>query len=386
MAKPIQSVRLPWYSPARIVWKLPWLGLVFALNTIVAILIIISADNIADDLGTGHNEFIIPVLGVIYGLGFVLGVLPTLVNIGALAMAIASAVLLFRSSTRAGGYVAFLYKSLSPTRRKLNIALWFSLVAFIVFQFMPFISAESVINTFFPSRYTHQALDLIGGIGNSFSNSVDMTVAVISITIPIVISLGFALALAYALFMFLFMATLRPNSALLLKRIFYIFALALATVVPLGIVPTPIGFRSSINPNASLEFSFYSSHPALINLLAPTFLLLIISLVWLYFQRSRLAELGARVKEQVRWIALGGAALQAVYLAIWLTVRAPNVSRTEDFFYVGSVLLAAFLIVAWFGLLLMVGARRKWDWALFGLVAATQIASLIVVYPGFLTA
>jgi len=32
----------------------------------------------------------------------------------------------------------------------------------------------------------------------------------------------------------------------------------------------------------------------------------------------------------------------------------------------------------------MGGARRKWDWALFGLVAATQIASLTVVYPGLL--
>jgi len=384
------------------VWQLPWLGLAHALNTIVTTSIFVLVVYIADNSGasadilrgnieTGY-DFILAALAavsVLYGVASVLIALPILIYLAALAMAITTAVLLFISSTRASGRVALLYKSLPPSRFKLNIALWFSLVAFIVSHFVPPIPGAS----FFGSqegglRYARQTDDLIVNFYN-FINSIDMVdtaVAVLSIAIPIAVSLGASLAFSYALFMFLFMTTLRPNSALLLKRIFYIFALALATVVPLGIVPTPIGFRSSINPNASLEFSFYSSHPALINLLAPTFLLLIISLVWLYFQRSRLAELGARVKEQVRWIALGGAALQAVYLAIWLTVRAPNVSRTEDFFYVGSVLLAALLIVAWFGWLLMVGARRHWDWALFGMVVATHSACLIVVFPVLLPA
>jgi len=73
--------------------------------------------------------------------------------------------------------------------------LWFSLFAVMIFQFAPFISEDSVISGFLPSRYIQQALDLVGGVSNGFSNSVDMTVGLIAITIPIVISLGSALAL-----------------------------------------------------------------------------------------------------------------------------------------------------------------------------------------------
>jgi len=316
--------------------------------------------------------------GVIYSLFFVLGVLQLVVYLAALAMLTESGVALFISSTRAGKRVAHLYKSLPRSRRKLNIALWFSLVAFMVFQFLPFISGFSLsgIQTGVPSRYTRQAEDVIWG----FSGGIDHMIAgIISIIMPIVISLGFALTLSYALLMFLFMATLRPVSSLLLKRIFYIAALALATVAPLGIAPTPIWYGLP-------DFSFASSQLDLFNLLGPFLFLLLFALVWLYSQRARLAALGARVKGRVRWIALGGVALQVFYLVVWSVFSAPNLSADAEFFYVGSVLLAAFVAVAWLGLLLMVGARRKWDWALFGLVGATQIASLIVVYPGFLTA
>jgi len=385
----------PWYRPSRIVWQLPWLGLAHALNTIVTTSIFVLVVYIADNSGasadilrgnieTGY-DFILAALAavsVLYGVASVLIALPILIYLAALAMAITTAVLLFISSTRASGRVALLYKSLPPSRFKLNIALWFSLVAFIVSHFVPPIPGAS----FFGSqegglRYARQTDDLIVNFYN-FINSIDMVdtaVAVLSIAIPIAVSLGASLAFSYALFMFLFMTTLRPNSALLLKRIFYIFALTLATVAPLGIVPAPIGFRDS-------NLSFATSQLDLFNLLAPVFLLLVISLAWLYFQRARLAAFGARVKGRVRWIALIGVAVQAFYLFAWSVFSAPNLGADAEFFYVGSVLLAAFVAVAWFGLLLMVGARRKWDWALFGLVAAAQIASLIVVYPGLLAA
>jgi len=377
MAEPA-TVQVPWYRPSRIVWQLPWLGLAFALATIFGIIV---ARSILASGPMSEGAFI--AFSGVYGLGFAWGILPNILYLAAIAMAIASAVLLIRSATRADDRVALLYKSLPRNRRYLNIALWFSLVAVMVFQFMPFFAVNQdwrvliSINT----RYTLLVLDWTAGfviwLNGIFTGS--WFAELIYFIVPITISSTAALALSYALFMFLFMTTLRPNSALLLKRIFYAFALALATVVPFGIAPTAIW-----QPDA--DFSFALSQTALFNLLAPGFLLLAVSLAWLYFQKARLAGLGARVKARVRLIALGGAALQVFYLVSWAVFAAPNLSSATEFFYVGSVLLAAFVAVAWFGLLLMVGARRKWDWALFGLIGATQIASLIVVYPGLLTA
>jgi len=388
--------RAPWYKPSRIVWRLPWLGLVFALATVIGFLIIIFVGlTIA---AFPPSDFGMAVAGaglvfaVLYGLVFAWGILPNIVYFAAFAMVIVSAVLLFGGLTRkapafvkrASERVTLFYKSLPPSQLYLNIALWFAIVAVMVFQFAPFPrvnhSDDFIAVLSINSRYTLPVLDFAGGFAIWRFDSVSAIAGALHFIIPMVISLGAALALSYALFMFLFMATLRPSSALLLKRIFYIVALALATVAPFGIVP------SLIWSDTPAEFSFALSHLVLFNLLAPTFLLLVISLAWFYFQRARLAALGASVKARARWIALGSAALQASYLVSWSVFAAPNINAEAEFFYIGSVLLAAFVAVAWFGLLLMVGARRKWDWALFGMVVATQIASLIVVYPGFLTA
>jgi len=296
MAKPTVA-REPWYKPSRIVWQLPWLGLVFASITVVAVLVIILG-YFTGILGMGW-ALIISAWLISEILNFVLGVWSNLTYVAALVVVIASAILLFRSSTRSGKHVNFLYKSLPRNRFYLSIALWISLVAFMVFQFIPFTPAYRELLFSINSRYTLQALDLFGGINSGTGIMIEDRIAELSsINIPIIISLGASLTLAYALFMFLLMTTLRPNSALLLKRIFYIFALALATVAPLGIVSSPIWYSLT-------NISFASSQSALFNLLAPMFLLLIISLVWLSFQRSRLAALGARVKARVRWIAGG---------------------------------------------------------------------------------
>jgi len=123
MAKPA-TVQVPWYRPSRIVWQLPWLGLAFALATIFGIIV---ARSILASGPMSEGAFI--AFSGVYGLGFAWGILPNILYLAAIAMAIASAVLLIRSATRADDRVALLYKSLPRNRRYLNIALWFSLVA-----------------------------------------------------------------------------------------------------------------------------------------------------------------------------------------------------------------------------------------------------------------
>jgi len=273
--------------------------------------------------------------------------------------------------------VATEYKSLPRRRLFLNIILWGSTAAIMILQFIPIYPYMTRTFSFLLiTRYSIPILHLldVGYPGFRPLGAPNLSYA----AIPVTISLGALIALPFALFMLLLMATLRPNHARLLKRIIYACALALAAVAPLGIFPYFVWFEYSL--------WFDPSHLDVLNFLAPTYLLLLVSLIWLYFQRARLAGLGARVKVWLRLIALGGVALQAFYLAFWSVFATQNANAGAEVFYVGSAPIGAGLAVAWFGLLLMVGARRKWDWALFGLVAATQIASLIVVYPGLLTA
>jgi len=303
-------------------------------------------------------------------------------------MIITSAVLLFGSLTRKAtvsaneitdrDLVATEYKSLPRRRVYLNIILWGSTVAIMIFQFMPIYPyLHRTISALLVTRYSIPVLHLFNIANPDFIQ--DNPLSRLSYAaIPVTMSLGALVALSFGLSMWLLIATLRPNNARLLKRIIYACALALAAVAPLGIFPYFVWFEYGL--------WFDPSHLDVLNFLAPTYLLLLVSLIWLSFQRARLAGLSARVKIWLRLIALGGAALQAVYLAFWSAFATQNANAGAEVFYVGSALIAAFLIVAWFGLLLMVGARRKWDWALFGLVAATQVVSLIVVYPGLLTA
>jgi len=369
MAKPTVA-RAPWYKPSRIVWGLPWLGLAFALNVIVLVWLIIL--------------FVFPFewewLGTWTAIhGFLaLFTFSYLINFVAVAMVITTAMLRFGSFIpKISARVASEYKSLSRSQVYLSIILWLSTAAIMIFLFIPTYPLIRMYQGLLISRYTYQVVNLIEIVFANFPSNDILSILSYG-TVPMTISLGASISLSFALLAWLFMVTLRPSNVQLLKKISYSCALSLATVTPFGIFPYFIWFEG--------DFPFGSSHLVVFDLLAPVFLLLAVSLVWLYFQRARLAALGEPIKKRARLIAFGGIVLQVSYLVYWSVFAAPNLSADAEFFYVGSVLLAAFVAVAWLGLLLMVGARRKWDWALFGLVGATQIASLIVVYPGFLTA
>jgi len=375
MAKPT-TTRVPWYEPARFVWHLPWLGLVFALNVVITVwALAFFGQLILEEPFT-----------LTWIFGFLVGfALSYLIIAVAIAMIIATAVLLFGSLTRKAtvsadkitdrDLVATEYQSLPRRRFFLNIILWGSTAAIMIFQFIPvFLGPLPLIL----SRYTIPAFHLLEVVYPNFDWLFVRTPNLSYFAIPVTVSWGAALALSFGMFIWLLMATLRPNNARLLKWIFLAFALSLAAVAPLGVFPYINWFELSNG------MYLISSHMDVFDYLAPFYLLLGVSLVWLSFQRARLAALGARVKVWLRLIALGGVALQAFYLAFWSVFATQNANAGAEVFYVGSALIAAFAAVAWLGLFLMVGARRKWDWALFGLVAATQIASLIVVYPGLL--
>jgi len=375
MAKPT-TVRAPRHG---LVWLLPWAGLVFVLNIAIPIWLL----SFAVQFEVGG------LFSLAFAHGFLAGVtLPYLINAVAIAMIIITAVLLFGGLTRKlpafvtgiGDRVATEYESLSRRRFHLHIILWISIFAIMIFQFVPIypLSPYFTVPVFFliATRYMIPVFHLFEVVFPDFPYDGPLSNLRYA-SIPVTIRLGAALALSFGMFIWLLMATLRPNNTRLLKWILYAFALALALAAPIGIFPYFVWFEEGL--------SHASSHMAVFNFLAPTYLLLLVSLIWLSFQRTRLAALGARVKVWVRLIALGGIALQAVYLAFWSAFATQNANASNEVFYVGSALIAAGLAIAWLGLLLMVGARRKWDWALFGLVAATQIASLIVVYPGLLT-
>ena len=200
-----------------------------------------------------------------------------------------------------------------------------------------------------------------------------ITVAIIGANIHTLIGGGVSTILFYPLLISSFALALNPTNAQLLKRIFYIFIGLIAVFVPFSTFITGLDNFAFDDPTRNTSY--------LLLAFLPTYLMLALVLPFLYSQRARLAEFGERTKRNMRLLGLGSVAMQLFFMVYWAVLTAPE----AGVFYAASVAFALFSIVAWAVVLLLVGERKWHDWAVFALIGAVQVTSLVVAFPNLIS-